>query len=183
MKKLLVLITLAISACATNPNKAVYLDTKVERSAAVSDDSLIGVKDGNIIYQKKFLLNEELRRAQNNAREVEAKLYGGSRYYDNNGLLGSLQICKAQLSSMSDGKLSWTEKRDYVIPEDDFKMGIDESGKLSGITEEGLYTRIERFRQYKAVLDARSEEMETKISVCRAEVKFKENNRSVASEK
>ncbi len=169
--------------CATNPHKAVKLDTSIEKTTPISQDSVIGVKDGNIVYQKKILLGEELRSVTVTVHEMEAKLYGGPRYYDNNGLIGALKICRAQLSGLTDGKLLWTEKRDYVVPEsEDIKMGLDESGKLAGLTEEFLRDRIERFRGYKRILESRTSDMEDKISACQSEVAYTKQSRTVASE-
>ena len=182
MKKLLLIPMLALAACATNPNKVSDLNTTVERITVISGDTVVGVKDGSAIYQKKLLIGEELRSLQNKTYEAEAHLYGGPRYYDNNGMIGALKSCRSKVSALSDGKLQWTEKRDYIIPEDDFKLGIDESGKLSAVTEEGLKTRIERFRQYKQALEVRTEEMEDKIKVCDTELAFKAKHQEVAAQ-
>lgn len=168
--------------CATNPHRAVELDTKIERVSPISQNSRIGVKEGNIIYQKNVLLGEEVRNATIAAHEMEAKIYGGPRYYDNNGLIGVLKMCRAQISGMTDGKLQWTEKRDYVIPEENIQMGIDESGKLAGLTEEFLRDRLDRYRSYKRVLEQRAEEIETKIAACQSEVAHMKQSRTIASE-
>jgi len=183
VKKLLLIPMLALAACATNPNKVVDLDTKVEKITVISESAVIGVKDGSMIYQKKVLIGEELRSLQNKAYEAEATLYGGPRYYDNNGLIGSLKNCRAQESALADGKLKWTEKRDYVIPEyETLKIGVDESGKLAAVTEEFLKERMERFKGYKAVIDQRTEEMQEKISSCQAQVAFEKRTVAVQGE-
>jgi hypothetical protein len=171
MKKLLLITPLLIAACSSNPHKAEELDTKIEKSQNVGSDAVIGIKDGNMIYQKKVLLSEEIRTATITAREQEAKLYGGPRYFDNNGLIGALRDCRSKVAAISGDKLQWTEKREYVIPdEDNIKMGLDEQGNLAGINEEFLKDRLARFKEYQKVLMQRTEEMENKIAACNAEV-------------
>lgn len=171
--KLIPLLTLA--ACATNPNKVVDLNTRVDKQTEISKDTVIGVKEGNLIYQRKVLIGEELRSLQIKTYESEANLYGGPRYYGSSGLIGVLKNCREKLSMTEDGKVKWSEKRDYVVPEyETSKVGIDESGNLTSVTEEYLNDRIKRFRGYKEVIDQRTEDIEEKISVCKTAVNYKQ---------
>lgn len=171
MKKVFWPLVLLLAACSSNPHKADELDTKIDKTQAVGQDAVIGVKDGNMIYQKKVLLGEELRSVTVAAREQEAKLYGGPRYFDNQGLIGALRACRAQLATLTGETLQWTEKREYVIPEnEDIKMGIDEKGSLAGVTEEFLKDRLERYQGYLKVLNDRSDIMENKIAACKSQV-------------
>ena len=62
--KWLLVATLSMAACATNPNKAQKLDTKVENQSHVSGDTSVGLKNGDMIVQRKVLMSEELRRLQ-----------------------------------------------------------------------------------------------------------------------
>jgi hypothetical protein len=180
--KLLALLLLA--ACASNPHRATKLETNMDKSTSISNEQSVGVKDGDMVYQKKVILSEELRSTMIRAHEQESHLYGGPRYYDNNGLIGELKSCRSQLAAMSDGKLQWTEKRDYIIPEEEsFKMGLDENGRLVGVSEEYINDRISRFQQYRHTLELRTDDMQEKISACKSQVAFEMKNRSVASEK
>lgn len=169
---------LLFSACASNPNKAKNIDTKVDQSAQVSGDTELGVKDGNMVVQKKVLMNEELRKIQYEVYELEDRVYG-NRKYGSLGLYGVLRDCKLQLSDPKnggDGKLMWTEPIDRVTDkEDDFKIGIDEQKKLVGVTEEFLGDRISRFRGYKNVLNKRQDEYEEKVAMCKAELKGRQS--------
>lgn len=176
------IVVFFLSACASNPNKAVDLNTKVEKAEGVGQDAVVGIKDGNMIYQKKVLLNEELRNSTIAARELEAKLYGGPRYYDNNGLIGVLKSCRAKLAAMKGEKLQWTEKREYVIPEgEEIKMGVDEKGALTGVTEEFLKDRLERFKGYQKVLMQRSDDMDDKIAACNTELELEKKKKAESS--
>lgn len=160
MRNLLIL-SLALSACASSPHKAEHLNTKVELSAAVGNDQVIGVKDGNMVVQKKVLMSEELRRLQNETYETEAKVYGGHRYFDNRGLYGVLEDC------MMKKRLPMPEKREYVVPEaETTKLGLDENNQLVGVSEEFLKDRIERFSTYRKALRDREQEYESKIKLC-----------------
>lgn len=164
--------------CASNPNKAKDLDTSIEKSESINDHSSIGVKDGNMIYQKKVMISEELRNLQIRTHEMEASVYGGPRYLDNRGYWGVLKDCREKISLLEDGKLKWTEKREYVIPESDkVIIGIDEKGKIAGLTEEYLNDRLTRYREYKSILEARSEDLQEKIATCKMELKSKQKEK------
>ena len=170
----LIAADLMLSSCASNPNKAKSIDTKVENSGQVSGDTELGVKDGNMVVQKKVMMNEELRKIQYEVYELEDRVYG-NRKYGSLGLYGVLRDCKLQLSDPKnggDGKLMWTEPIDRVTDkEDDFKLGLDEEKKLVGVTEEFLTDRIKRFSGYRNVLNKRQDEYEEKVSICKAELK------------
>ncbi|HEY8270014.1 MAG TPA: hypothetical protein VIG33_03945 [Pseudobdellovibrionaceae bacterium] len=168
-----------LCACAS-PNKARDLDTKVDLSAPVAGGGVIGLKDGDMIYQRKVMMNEELRALELDVYSLEAKVYGGPRYLDNRGLYGSLKDCRAELSETKnggDGKLLWTEKREYVTPDEDLKnIGLEEKKKIIGVSEEFLKDRLERLKSYRTVLMARQDEYETKIQVCDLELRSKQPN-------
>lgn len=169
---------LFLSSCASNPNKAKSIETKVENSGQVSGDTELGVKDGNMVVQKKVMMNEELRKIQYEVYELEDRVYG-NRKYGSLGLYGVLRDCKLQLSDPKnggDGKLMWTEPIDRVTDkEDDFKLGLDEEKKLVGVTEEFLTDRIKRFRDYRNVLNKRQDEYEEKVSICKADLKGRQS--------
>lgn len=167
----------ALVSCSSNPHKAEKIETKMEKTEAVVGNEAVGVKDGNMVIQKKVVLSEELRRIQYEVFELEDRVYG-NRKYGSKGLYGSLKECRIELTDKKlggDGKLMWTEPLERVTDkEDEFKLGVDENDKLVGITEEFLKDRISRFRKYKATLQMREDEYEDKLAICRAEVKSRE---------
>lgn len=166
MKLLLMVSFLGVLAsCATNPHKVKELDSKIEKSESVGSGVVIGLKDNEMIAQSQVLLSEEMRVAQNTAYELEKRIYGGHRYYDNRGLYGVLRDCQKQLSAGTQGLDSMVEERDYVIPEEEYEVGSI-NGKLSGLHREYLKDRLARFRQYRDVLRKRESEYEKKIDLC-----------------
>lgn len=171
-----------MSSCASNKNKAEKIDTKVDNAANISGDTSVGVKDGNMVVQKKVMMNEELRTIQYDVYELEDRVYG-NRKYGSLGLYGALRECKMQLSDPrngGDGKLIWTEPIDRVTEkEDDFKIGLDEEKKLVGIKEEFLSDRIQRFKGYKNILNKRQDEYEEKLAICKTDLNAKklQNNK------
>lgn len=171
---LLAFSTLLFMSCASK-HKAKDLDTTVGNSAAVDSNAVIGVKDGDMVYQKKVMMNEELRKLEVEVYNLEAKVYGGPRYNDNRGLYGVLKDCRAEISETKnggDGKLVWTEKREYVTKTADFsKIGLENKKDIVGLTEEYLKDRLERFNTYKTTLEGRQEEYETKVKMCELEAK------------
>lgn len=171
------LLTLSLAGCSSNPHKAEEIETKIDNKGQVSGDTTVGVKDGDMIVQKKVLMNEELRRLQNDVYELEDRVYG-NRKYGSKGLYGVLKDCRADLSSKAlggTGKLQWTEPIDRVTDkEEEFKVGLDDKKQLIGVSEEFLKDRIDRFKQYKLVLQKRQDEYEDKVEVCKAEVKSRQ---------
>ncbi len=148
----------------------------MQNSQQVSGDTAVGVKDGNMVVQKKVIMNEELRKLQYEVYELEDRVYG-NRKYGSLGLYGVLRDCRLQISDTKnggDGKLKWTEPIDRVTDkEEDFKIGLDEEKKLVGVSEEFLADRIKRFKTYKTLLNSREDEYEEKLAICKADLKTK----------
>lgn len=161
-------------ACSHNPNRAEKIDTKMQKDQSVTGDEKVGVKDGNLVVQKKVLMAEELRKLQYDVYEMEDHVYG-NRKYGSKGLYGVLRDCRAELSDKKnggDGHLIWTEPMDRVTDkEDEFKIGIDENDKIVAVTEEFLKDRIDRFSNYKQILEKRQDEFDEKIQICKTELK------------
>lgn len=179
MKTKLLLSSLALVAlwgvgCASNPHKAKEIDTKIENKGEISGDTTVGIKDGNMVVQRKVEMNEEVRRLQNEVFELEDRVYG-NRKYGSLGLYGVLRQCKLDVSDIKnggDGKLKWTEPIDRITDkEEEWKIGLDEKQKLVGVSEEFLKDRIERFRGYKKVLMQREDEYEEKVQICKSQLK------------
>jgi hypothetical protein len=178
------LACIGLWSCSHNPHKAEKIDTTIKNDDKVSGDTSVGVKDGNMIIQKKVQMNEEIRRIQYEVYETEDHVYG-NRKYGSLGLYGVLRDCRLQLTDPKnggDGKLKWTEPIDRVTDkEDEFKVGLDEKDKLVGVSEEFLKDRIERFRGYKATLMKRQDEYEEKVQICKAELKAQQATQQAKS--
>ncbi len=186
MKVQTILLTLLaglfISACATNKNKAEKIATKIETETALNGETVLGIKDGNMVVQRKVQMNEELRKIQYEVYELEDRVYG-NRKFGSLGLYGVLRDCRMQLSDPrngGDGKMMWTEPLERITDkEDDLKIGLDEDKKLVGVTEEFLHDRIVRFKGYKNLLNKRQDEYEEKAAICNTEL----NSRKMKSGK
>lgn len=173
-----------LAACKSNPNRAEKIDTELKKEQSLSGNEKIGVRDGNMVVQKKVQMNEELRRLQYEVYELEDRVYG-NRKYGAKGLYGALKACREQIVSTKyggDGKLMWTEPIDRVTDkEDEFNIGIDEKDKIVAVSEEFLKDRIARFNKYKTTLVKRQDEYEEKLEICDADLKAKKEGRSGAS--
>jgi hypothetical protein len=163
---------LSLAACSTNPNKAQKIDTTMKSEGTVTGET-VGIKDGNMIVQRKTLLTEELRDLQYEVYGLEESVYGNETY-GTLGLYGVLKNCRLQLTDKrngGDGKLIWTEPLDRVTTKEaDLKLGLDESNKLVAVSEEFIKDRIERFKGYKSLLKKRQDEYQQKVDVCSAEL-------------
>ena len=166
-------------ACSHNPNKAEKIETQMENTSQVSGETSLGIKDGNLVVQKKTMMAEELRDLQNEVYSLEDHVYGNQKF-GSLGLYGVLRSCKLQLSDKKnggDGKLMWTEPLDRVTDkEEDFQIGIDEKEKIVALNEEFLKDRIARFRNYKKLLKKREVEYQEKVEICQAELKSKQHD-------
>ncbi|MGE0762267.1 MAG: hypothetical protein AB7N80_03205 [Bdellovibrionales bacterium] len=175
-------LCLGLLACSHNPHKAQKIETKMEREQTLQDEK-VGVKDGNLVVQKKVEMAEELRRIQNEVYELEDRVYG-NRKYGSKGLYGALKDCRTRLTSKEmggDGKLMWTEPAERITDkEEEFTVGIDEKDKIVGVSEEFLKDRLARFRKYKQTLQKRQDEYEDKLEVCDAAVKAKKSGAAAA---
>lgn len=165
---------LFLGACASNPNRAEKLETRLEKSQVLSEDSSIGEKDDSLIFQKKALVAEDLRRLQYDVHGLEDRTYGGTRYYGNPGIWGALNECRLKLASIDNGgsgKLTYIEPLEYVVPDDEAgKIGYDETGQLVSVTEEFLKDRIKRYLGYKKILTERNRQIADKFEMCRLEL-------------
>jgi hypothetical protein len=161
-------------ACSSNPHKAEDIDTKMEKESGKVSGETVGIKDGNLVVQRKMLMSEELRRLQNDVYGLEDRVYG-NRKFGSKGLYGVLKRCRADLANKENGgtgKLIWTEPIDRVTDkEDEYKIGVDEEDKVVAVTEEFLKDRIKRFKRYKRILQKRQDEYEEKIEICKTELK------------
>lgn len=168
------LSVLILAACSSNPHKAEKIATNMDKSEVVSGDDTVGVKNGNMVVQRKVNMAEELRRLQIEVYSLEDRVYG-NRKYGSLGMYGVLRDCRSKLSEKAnggDGKLIWTEPVDRVTEkEEDFKIGLDEKDKLVGISEEYLKDRIARFRGYRNILEKRQDEYDDKVAICQTELK------------
>ncbi len=178
MKHLLLLSSLFVfAACSSSlekKNEVKELDTKLEKEQKISGNDKLGVRDNKLVVQKKVLLAEELRALENETYGIEYEVYG-NREYGTKGLYGVYRDCKGDLNSVAlggTGKLIPIEPAAPVIKEDaPFELGEDEEGQLVGISEEYLTQRIDRFKKYRKVLRQRREEYETKVRICKNDVK------------
>ena len=168
------ILAVGLLASCANPHKAKRIDTQMEKTEELGQDQVIGVKDGNMIYQRKVRMAEELRRLQYSVYEQEDRVYG-NREYGSQGVYGSLKACRAEISDPKlggDGKLKWTEPIDRVTDkEEELKIGLDENDKLIGLTEEFLKDRSARFQEYRRILNGREDDLRGKLEICKTELR------------
>lgn len=178
---LTLLVALSINGCKSNPHKAEKIETELDKTQDVSGGEKLGVKDGNMVVQKKVQMNEELRRIQYEVYELEDRVYG-NRKYGSKGLYGALKNCREEITSKKnggDGKLMWTEPVDRVSEkEEEFNIGVDEKDKIVGVSEEFLKDRIVRFKKYKQTLTKRQDEYEEKLEICDKDLKTKKEGQA-----
>lgn len=60
----------------SSKHKAEKIDTEINHEGKITGDTSVGVKDGNMVVQKKVEMNEEVRRLQYEVYELEDRVYG-----------------------------------------------------------------------------------------------------------
>ena len=161
---------LFLLGCSSNPHKAEVVETPVEKSATVAGNDKIGVNsDGEMVFQRKSNLAEELRKLQDDVFEMEDRVYG-TRKYGTLGLYGKYSSCLRKVSSTDKGNLPKLEKLDrWSDKEENAKLGFDANkDKLAAVTEEKLRDRITKFQEYRRVLQEREDQYNENIRSCEA---------------
>ena len=178
---ILMILPFALVYCASNPHAAKEIKTDLEKQQHLTDEQSIGVKDGDMVFQEKVDMAEELRGLQISVYSLEDRVYG-NRKFGSNGLYGVLKQCRMKVVSPEnggDGKLRWTEPIDRVTDkEENFDVGYDEKDKLVGVSQEFLKDRIARFKNYKNVLQKREDEYQEKVDICEAELRAAKHKKS-----
>lgn len=163
----------------------------MKNSVSVGGTEELGIKDGKFVIQRKVMMNEELRRIQNEVYSLEDKIYGNKKY-GSKGLYGTFKACRLKRISKENGgngQLVWTEPIDRLTEkEEEWNIGIDEEDKIVAVSQEFLKDRIKRFKTYKKTLLKREDEYEEKIEICKAKLKsqlfdLKKKNQTIQSSK
>lgn len=160
---------LVLSACKSNPNKAEVLNTDVQKATLVSTNERVGVNDNDeMVYQRKILLGEEIRKLQNSVVETEDRVYG-TRAYNTSGLLGAYRRCYQQLSPERRDQFPAPEGPDRLSErEEDLRVGIDtKADRLHAVSEEKLMDRINRLKEYRKTLQSKEDVMVDGLERCR----------------
>lgn len=176
---LVVFLSLAVMAgCRHNPHKAETVETPVEKADMVASGERIGVNsDGEMVFQRKSNLAEELRKLQNDVYEMEDRVYG-TRKYGTLGLYGKYSSCLRKVPPTEKAGLPRLEKLDrWSDKEEPTKLGFDAGKeKLASVTEEKLRDRIQKFQEYRRVLQEREDQYEDNIRSCEALALKAKNN-------
>ncbi len=164
-----------VLSCSHHANRAEKINSNLNQSDVVTREEVVGLNnDGDMVWQKKVSMNEELRRIQNEVYDLEDRVYG-NRKYNSSGLYGALKSCDSQLSAKENGgngQMMWTEPLDRITDKEEvFNIGLDDKERLVGVSEEFLKDRIARFVDYKRILMKKEDEFDDKLSVCRGEMK------------
>lgn len=161
------------SGCKSNPHKAEILETKTEMESTVATNEKVGIDaNGDMVFQKKQMIAEELRKLQNDTYQMEDKVYG-TRKYKTRGLYGKYSDCLRKLKAEDKADLPKLEKMDrWSDKDEEVKIGIDaDESKLASVTEEKLKDRLSKFQEYRRVLQEREDEYQEGISNCEARLK------------
>ena len=154
--------------CKSNPHKAEVLETKTENNSVVAGTEKVGVDAaGDMVYQRKVMLGEEIRKLHNDVNEMEDKVYG-TRKYGTKGLYGKYSDCLRKLKPDQKADLPKLDKLDrWADKDEDAKLGIDkDEQKLASVTEEKLKDRVAKFQEYRRVLQDREDEYSDNIKNC-----------------
>jgi hypothetical protein len=152
--------------CASDSKKTEVLETKLQQGQAIGKHEKIGTNAaGEVVYQRKQNLINELIRLEDEVGHLQDRVYGTPEY-QSKGLYGKAQQCRKQ-KALKTGELSYIPEKSPVIEEDQVKIGQDaQTQKLIALSEEGLEKRLARFKDYKKTLFGREEQLEQYIEKC-----------------
>jgi hypothetical protein len=163
-------LLLSMLACTSKDKKVESINTKLDDSQTVSPNTNVGTTgEGDLVYQHKTDLVNELVTIQDEVNELQDKVYGNPDY-DSKGLYGKVLECRKK-KALKTGELSFIPDKTPVIDEDQMRVGKDsQTKKLIGYTEENLQKRLTRFKDYKKTLYARQDELDGYIEKCEVEL-------------
>lgn len=174
MKKFLLVLSLMLSACASNPNKPEEMSTKLEKSEAISPDTQVGLNPkGEVVTSRKVGLAQQLMGLQREVYELEYEIYGNQEL-GRRGLYGILRRCLDEGNELK----RLPPRNILTSKEDDIrgKMVLDEEEKLVNVKEEFFLERIKRFEGYKDSYERQKEDFDERIRICEHEQKKRKAN-------
>lgn len=169
---LLSLLVLSLISCKSNPHKAENLDTKTEKEDVVASGEKIGLdSSGDMVYQKKVMMAEEIRKLQDDVYDLEDKVYG-TRRYGTKGLYGKYSDCLKKSKPENKATLPKIDKLDrWSDKDEDIKIGVDtDKDKLASVTQEKLKDRMSKFQEYRRILQQKEDEYEDNLKTCQAQL-------------
>lgn len=169
---LMTFILIAMVGCKSNPHKAENLDTKTEKEDVVANGERIGLdSSGDMIYQKKVMMAEEIRKLQDDVYDLEDKVYG-TRRYGTKGLYGKYSDCLKKSKPDIKASLPKIDKLDrWSDKDEDIKIGVDpDKDKLASVTQEKLKDRMAKFQEYRRILQQKEDEYEDNLKTCQAQL-------------
>lgn len=167
---ILIGLTMVVTGCKSNPNKAEVLTTKTDKEDVVASGERVGIdKSGDMVYQKKVMIADEVRKLQDDVYDLEDKVYG-TRRYGTKGLYGKYADCLRQAKPEIKTTLPKIDKLDrWSDKDEDIKVGIDpDKDKLAAITEEKLKDRLAKFQEYRRILQQKQDEYSDNLQTCQA---------------
>ncbi len=180
----LVLVSLCVFvACASNPNKAEIIKTKLDDKDEVGSGQNLGTNDkGEMVVQKKVRLATYLKDLQIEVYSQEVAIYGDESI-GRKGLYGVLRDCRDESrhkKNGGDGKVTPPPTKDIKTAGEDMsisallekikpgQVGRDEQKQLVGVTEDYLVDRIKRFEGYRTSYQERKDWFDEEIRKCQA---------------
>jgi hypothetical protein len=176
-----------MSACASNPNKAEKIETKIENTEEIGAGRSLGVNQNKeMITQKKVKLSEYLRTLQYEVYGLEKTIYGDDET-GNKGKWGVLEDCRMTLNSAQmDGNGTYfkmPEKARLTVGDGMVqKIGLDENNQLVGISEDYLKNRIQKFENFKTTYESRKDWYDTQLKICKMAVDSKNYKAAAAQQ-
>lgn len=165
------IIPIVFVACASPEKKIEPLNTQLQEKQGINGSESVGTNSaGDLVYQKKMNLVNELVKIEDEVTDLQDRVYG-SPDYNSKGLYGKALACR-KAKALKTGEMSFIPDKSPVVEEDQVRVGQDaQSQKLIALTEENLVKRLERFKEYKKVLFERREQVENYIEKCEVDLK------------
>ncbi len=160
-------IYLGLAACASTGPREMEL---ILNNRTDDARERIGVHEDKVIIQKHVYLEEQLWELKAEVDELQRTLYGKSRQ-DAGGLWAKLKECRTRTADPRIGGMGRSEAMEpwaNITKQDEaFFYRVDErTHSLTGVTEEMLDERMQRYQTHKRLLMQRFDELNDKLDAC-----------------
>lgn len=168
------------------------ISSNLKKEETLDRQNSIGVNEkGNVVQMNKVQMSEYLQTLKYETFKEYEALYG-IREYSSKGLAGKLDACNLKISQKKNGGSGqapkMVERTDVLNTElmNEWKnfnkdkksndtnatveLGYNDKGNLTAVTQENLLETVERFQDYRKLLNQKRLEIEQNLMTCESKL-------------
>lgn len=161
---------LMVGCSSSEKKKVTEVDTKLKNEVLLGSGESIGVKEDELLFQKKTNLVTEITNLENEVILLEDRVFG-SKMHGSKGLMGEYDKCRVKRAEVT-GVYSGKIKEAAYQKDSQRKIYIEKgSGRLITLTQENLEDRFKKLSGYKVVLEDAENEIQDYLTQCQLDLK------------